>query len=68
MGDTSEQSGQLERLREVLKHARYLAGSENLMLRVAGERIAVIITDVLYEVDVDIADPIALLPPMLRDA
>jgi len=68
MGDTSEQSGQLERLRDVLKHARELASSENLMLRVAGERIAVIVTDVLYEVDVDLVDPIALLPPMLRDA
>lgn len=67
MGDPMSQMPPLDRLRAVLDHARHLAASDNLMLRVAGERIAVIVTDVLYETDLDLADPIALLPPMIRE-
>jgi hypothetical protein len=56
----------IDRLYAILAEARQLAASENVMMRVAGERIAVIAADVLTEADLSLANPIALLPEMVR--
>jgi hypothetical protein len=51
----------------MLHEARRLAGSDHVMVRVAGERIAVILADLLYEIAPDLDEVISLLPPSRRD-
>jgi hypothetical protein len=58
----------LEPLHEILTYAHRLAASDNPMLQVAGERISVIVADVLYEVDPELDAVIPLLPPILRNS
>jgi hypothetical protein len=58
----------LQHLHAILKKARALAAAEAITARVAGERIAVIAADVLYELDFELADVTSLLPPMRRES
>ena len=44
-----------------------LAADPHVMVRVAGERIATILADLLYEIDPDRDEVISLLPPQRRD-
>jgi hypothetical protein len=62
-----EDSQSLERLRRILTEANMLAGEDAVTLRVAGERIAVIAADVLYELDIDLPDVTSLLPSFKRE-
>lgn len=57
----------LEIVRRLLGDAHLLAAADHVMVRVAGERIAVILADLLYEIDVDIAEVVSLLPTQRRD-
>ena len=57
----------LARCKAVAAEAKTFAASDNVMVRVAGERIAAIIADLLYEIDVGLDDVTTLLPPMRRD-
>jgi hypothetical protein len=57
----------LQRLRAILTEAKALAGADTATLRVAGERISVIVVDVLYELDFELADVTSLLPAMRRE-
>ena len=56
---------------EVIKHmiseAHMLAADEHVMVRVSGERIAVILAELLYEIDTDLAEVFSLLPTQRRD-
>lgn len=56
----------IERLNRLLDEARELAQDEHVMVRVTGERIAVILADLLYEIDPDRAEVISLLPTQRR--
>lgn len=56
----------IERLDRLLDEARELAQDEHVMVRVTGERIAVILADLLYEIDPDRAEVISLLPRQRR--
>jgi hypothetical protein len=56
----------LNRLLAILREAQVLAASDSVIARVAGERISAIVADVLYEIDPDLEDVTALLPPMRR--
>jgi hypothetical protein len=62
-----EDNQSLERLRRRLSEANMLAGEDAVTLRVAGERIAVIAADVLYELDFDLPDVTSLLPSFKRE-
>lgn len=53
-------------MREVLHVARELAASDHVMVRISGERIATIIADTLFEMDVTLEDFTTLLPPARR--
>ena len=56
---------------EVIKHmiseAHMLAADEHVMVRVSGERIAVILAELLYEIDTDLEEVFSLLPIQKRD-
>lgn len=56
----------IERLDRLLDEARELAQDEHVMVRVTGERIAVILADLLYEIDPDRAEVFSLLPTQRR--
>ena len=57
----------IDRLNHLLEEARALAQNEHIMVRVTGERIAVILADLLYEIDPDRAEVFSLLPAQRRD-
>lgn len=57
----------IERLTRLLDEARELARDDHVMVRVTGERIAVILADLLYEIDPYRAEVISLLPTQRRD-
>ncbi len=57
----------IERLNRLLAEARALAQDDHIMVRVTGERIAVILADLLYEIDPDRAEVFSLLPAQRRD-
>ncbi len=58
----------LQQLHSLLEQARQLAQDEHIMVRVSGERIAVILADLLYEIEPDRAEVFSLLPEQRRDA
>jgi hypothetical protein len=62
-----EDKQSLECLRRILADANLLAAQDAVTLRVAGERIAVIAADVLYELDFDLPDVTSLLPTFKRE-
>lgn len=55
-------------LRQMIHEASILSGDDHVMVRVSGERIAVILADLLYEIDVDAPEVFSLLPVQRRDA
>ena len=57
-----------ERIYRLLAEARELAQDDHIMVRVCGERIGVILADLLYEIDVDRAEVLSLLPAQRRAA
>lgn len=58
----------IERLQRLLEEARSLSQDEHVMVRVSGERIAVILADLLFEIDTDRPEVFSLLPRQRRDA
>ena len=58
----------LQHLHSLLEQARKLAQDDHIMVRVTGERIAVILADLLYEIETDRAEVFSLLPEQRRDA
>ena len=58
---------QMELIRHLIEQAHRLAADDHVMVRVAGERIAVILADLLYEIDTDLAEVFSLLPVQRRD-
>ena len=57
----------LDCLYKILEQAKALANEDAAALRVAGERISVIVVDVLYELDFSLADVTSLLPLFKRE-
>ena len=57
----------IDRLNHLLEEARALAQNEHIMVRVTGEHIAVILVDLLYEIDPERPEVISLLPEQLRE-
>jgi hypothetical protein len=60
------EQAELDRLKAMAGEARALARSDHVMIRVAGERIAVIIADLLYEIDPGLDAVTPLLPEYRR--
>ena len=58
---------QMEVIRHMISEAHMLAADEHVMVRVSGERIAVILADLLYEIDTDFEEVFSLLPTQRRD-
>jgi len=58
---------QTARMRAIIAQARTLAADDNVLVRVAGERICAILADVLYEIDTGADEVISALPPARRD-
>ena len=58
----------LQHLHSMLEQARQLAQDDHIMVWVTGERIAVILADLLYEIETDRAEVFSLLPIQRRDA
>ena len=54
-------------IRQMIHEASTLSGNDHVMVRVSGERIAVILADLLYEIDVDAPEVFSLLPVQRRD-
>ena len=50
------------RMRDMLIAARALSRSDSLFASISGERIAAILVDALFEMDVDMDDPWSELP------
>ena len=57
----------MEVIRHMITEAHRLAADENVMVRVSGERIAVILADLLYEIDTNLEEVFSLLPTQKRD-
>ena len=57
----------MEIIRHMISEAHLLAADEHVMVRVSGERIAVILAELLYEIDTDLAEVFSLLPTQKRD-
>ena len=57
----------MEVIRHMISEAHLLAADEHVMVRVSGERIAVILAELLYEIDTDLAEVFSLLPTQKRD-
>ena len=68
LNDNFDDTARLEPLRIILAKAQALAASDDILLRVAGQRIAVIAADVLYETDMELSDVFALLPAMAGES
>ena len=58
---------QMEVIRHMISEAHKLAADEHVMVRVSGERIAVILAELLYEIDTDLEEVFSLLPIQKRD-
>jgi hypothetical protein len=54
-------------INQMINHAHRLAANDHVMVRVSGERIAVILADLLYEIDTDLDEVVSLLPVQRRD-
>lgn len=54
-------------INQMIRQAHLLAADEHVMVRVSGERIAVILADLLYEIDTDLDEVFSLLPTQRRD-
>ncbi len=52
----------VERMRAMLEAARALSRSDNLFASISGERIAMILVDALFEMDVEMDNPWDELP------
>ena len=57
----------MEVIRHMISEAHSLAADEHVMVRVSGERIAVILAELLYEIDTDLEEVFSLLPTQKRD-
>ena len=57
----------MEVIRHMIGEAHKLAADEHVMVRVSGERIAVILAELLYEIDIDLEEVFSLLPTQKRD-
>lgn len=57
----------LEIIRRMISQAHVLASDEHVMVQVSGERIAVILAELLYEIDTDLEEVFSLLPAQKRD-
>ncbi len=57
----------MEVIRHMISEAHLLAADEHVMVRVSGERIAVILAELLYEIDTDLSEVFSLLPTQKRD-
>lgn len=57
----------MEVIRHMIGEAHKLAADEHVMVRVSGERIAVILAELLYEIDTDLEEVFSLLPVQKRD-
>lgn len=57
----------LNLINQMILQAHQLAADEHVMLRVSGERIAVILADLLYEIDTGLDEVFSLLPVQRRD-
>lgn len=57
----------MEVIRHMIGEAHKLAADEHVMVRVSGERIAVILAELLYEIDTDLEEVFSLLPTQKRD-
>ena len=57
----------MEVIRHMIGEAHLLAADEHVMVRVSGERIAVILAELLYEIDIDLEEVFSLLPTQKRD-
>lgn len=57
----------MEVIRHMISEAHRLAADEHVMVRVSGERIAVILAELLYEIDTDLEEVFSLLPTQKRD-
>ena len=60
-------STHMEVIRHMITEAHTLAADEHVMVRVSGERIAVILADLLYEIDTDLEEVFSLLPTQNRN-
>jgi hypothetical protein len=56
----------LDLIRVMISEAIILASQDHVMVRVSGERIAVILADLLYEIDTELTEVISLLPSQRR--
>ena len=61
-----DNNGQLKLIRHMIADAKTLAAADHVMVRVTGERIAVILADLLYEIDTSLSEVISLLPQQRR--
>lgn len=57
----------IPRIRQMIAEATTLAADDNVLLRVAGERVCTILADTLYEIDTEAAEVFSLLPKARRD-
>jgi hypothetical protein len=55
-------------INQMIHHAHRLAADDHVMVRVSGERIAVILADLLYEIDTSLDEVFSLLPVQRRDS
>lgn len=53
-------------IHQMIAEATILAAEDHVMVRVSGERIAVILADLLYEIETDRSEVISLLPKQRR--
>lgn len=54
-------------IQQMIAQSHQLAADQHVMVRVAGERIATILADLLYEIDPDRGEVFSLLPTQRRD-
>lgn len=54
-------------INQMILQAHRLAADDHVMIRVSGERIAVILADLLYEIDPDLDEVFSLLSVQRRD-
>ena len=57
----------LDLIHRMIADATILAVQDHVMVRVCGERIAVILADLLYEIDPGLPEVISLLPQQRRN-
>jgi hypothetical protein len=54
------------RIRTMIQEAQILATEDNVLVRVAGERVCTILVDTLYELDTEADEVFSLLPEARR--